>query len=176
MNAEPFSYKIAVSDVPHAGRRYDVEADEEARRRLAGALGIPEIGALSAELEVRPVHSGAFVVRGLLSASVIQTDVVTLDPVAQDLTEAIDLTLVAAETARDPGRGAAPGGGEEPDTFSNGRIDLGAIVSEYLALGLDPYPRAPGTNFATYVEDDTAGDASPFAVLAGLKKPGGSRP
>ena len=173
MSAEPFSYKIAVSDVPHAGRRYQVEADAEARRRLAGALGIPEISALSAELEVRPMRSGAFAVRGSLSASVVQTDVVTLDPVAQDVTEAIDLTLVAAEMATNAGQ---PGAGEATDTFSNGRIDLGAIMSEHLALGLDPYPRAPGTNFASYVEDDQAGDASPFAVLASLKKPGGSRP
>jgi hypothetical protein len=173
MSAEPFSYKIAVSEVPQAGRRYNVEADLQARQRLAGSLGIPEIGALSAELEVRPMRSGAFAVRGSLSASVVQTDVVTLDPVAQDVTEAIDLTLVAAERPRDAG---PPGGGEEPDTFSNGRIDLGAIMSEHLALGLDPYPRAPGTNFASYVEDDPTGDASPFAVLAGLKKPGGFQP
>jgi hypothetical protein len=173
MSAEPFPYKIAVSEVPQAGRRYDVEADEAARQRLAGALGIPEISTLSAQLEVRPMRSGAFAVRGSLSASVVQTDVVTLDPVAQDVTEAIDLTLVAAERDRDA---VPPGGGEEPDTFSNGRIDLGAIMSEYLALGLDPYPRAPGTNFASYVEDDPAGDVSPFAVLASLKKPGGSRP
>src|SRR5688572_20455611 len=140
MSAEPFSYKIAVSEVPHAGRRYHVEADEQARQRVAGALGIPEISALSAELEIRPMRSGAFAVRGSLSASVVQTDVVTLDPVAQDVTEGIDLTLVAAEPARGAGRDPAPGGGE--DAFSNGRIDLGAIVSEYLALGLDPYPRA----------------------------------
>ena len=173
MSAEPFSYKIAVSEVPQAGRRYNVEADLQARQRLAGSLGIPEIGALSAELEVRPMRSGAFAVRGSLSASVVQTDVVTLDPVAQDVTEAIDLTLVAAERPRDA---SPPGGGEEPDTFSNGRIDLGAIMSEHLALGLDPYPRAPDTNFASYVEDDPTGNASPFAVLAGLKKPGGFQP
>jgi uncharacterized metal-binding protein YceD (DUF177 family) len=176
MSAEPFSYKIAVSDVAPAGRRYNVQADDEARRRLAAALAIPEISAFSAELEVKPMRGGAFAVRGSLSASIVQTDVVTLDPVAQDVTEAVDLTLVAAETARDAGRGQAAGGGEEPDTFSNGRIDLGAIMSEHLALGLDPYPRAPGTTFASYMEDDPAGDASPFAVLSGLKKPGGSPP
>jgi uncharacterized metal-binding protein YceD (DUF177 family) len=173
MSAEPFSYKVAVSEIPHAGRHYSVEADEQARQRLAEALGIQQVSALSAELEVRPMREGAFAVRGSLSASVVQTDVVTLDALAQDVTEAIDLTLIAAERAGDAGR---MGGGEEPDTFSNGRIDLGAIISEYLALGLDPYPRAPGTNFASYVEDDPAGDASPFAVLAGLKKPGGSPP
>src|SRR5687767_2539043 len=99
MSPEPFSYKIAASEVPQAGRRYNVEADDEARRRLAGALGIPEVSALTAELEVKPMRGGAFAVRGSLSASVVQTDVVTLDPVAQDVSENIDLTLVAAETA-----------------------------------------------------------------------------
>ena len=35
----------------------------------------------------------------------------------------------------------------------NGRIDLGQLAAEFLALGLDPYPRKPGVEFAPVVED-----------------------
>jgi hypothetical protein len=61
--------------------------------------------------------------------------------------------------------------GEEngPDLYRNGRIDLGVIVSEHLALGLDPYPRAAETEFAGHVEDGSTSDPSPFAALARLK-------
>ena len=56
-----------------------------------------------------------------------------------------------------------------PDVYRDGRIDLGAIVAEHLALGLDPYPRSPGVAFDGHIEDDPAADPSPFAALAALK-------
>ena len=40
-----------------------------------------------------------------------------------------------------------------PSIYQNGRIDLGAIVAEHLALGLDPYPRTPGVDFPGHIED-----------------------
>ena len=33
---------------------------------------------------------------------------------------------------------------DPPDEIVNGRIDLGALTAEFLALALDPYPRKPG--------------------------------
>ena len=86
--------------------------------------------------------------RGTLTASVVQTDVVTLEPVRQEVSEAIDLTLVPAEDdslARSEGRSRSEvEDADERDVYRGGRIDLGAIVLEHLALGLDPYPRSPG--------------------------------
>ena len=43
------------------------------------------------------------------------------------------------------------------------------VTAEFLALGLDPYPRKPEADFA-YTED--AGKENPFAALAGLKAGG----
>ncbi len=42
---------------------------------------------------------------------------------------------------------------DPPDPIVNGRIDLGQLAAEFLALGLDPYPRKPGVEFAPVVED-----------------------
>jgi uncharacterized metal-binding protein YceD (DUF177 family) len=173
-----FSYQVLASDIPAAGKHYRVEADAEALGRLAETLGIPEVSSLSAEIEVRPVRGNALSVRGALAANVVQTDIVTLDPVAQEVNEAIDVTLMRAEDVEPRSRkkdvlvDAAEV--EGPELFRNGRIDLGAIVAEHLALGLDPYPRAPGVDFPGYVEDDPAGDPSPFADLAKLKGGGSS--
>jgi hypothetical protein len=173
-----FSYAVLANDIPPAGKRYHIEADIEARRRLAEALGIPEVASLIAELEVRPVRGSAFSVRGSLTAMVVQTDVVTLDPVAQDLKEEIDVMLMRAEDVdQRPKRKDAlvdAAEAEGPDLYRNGRIDLGVIASEHLALGLDPYPRAPGVDFTGHIEDDPSKDPSPFAVLAKLKGRGGT--
>jgi len=175
MTAEPLVFSIKAADVPAAGRSYHVRADEEQNAALAALLEIVAIEELEAELEVRPVSEGLSV-RGRLSASVVQTDIVSLEPIRQKVTEDIDVTLVPAEAAgarRKPDKllvDAAEADG--PDLYRNGRIDLGMIVREHLALGLDPYPRESGAVFLPYIEDDPAADPSPFAALSALKTDG----
>lgn len=177
MNPDPFSFRIVANDVPREGRRYHIVADEEQRRRLADAIGIPQIAALAADLEVRPIGGQSLTVRGALKASVVQNCVVTLEPFGQEVAEPIDLTLMRVE-AGPPGQHAKevlidPSEPDGPDLFHAGRIDLGIIVAEHLALGLDPYPRAPGVDFSGHLEDDPATDLSPFAMLAKLNKTDG---
>jgi hypothetical protein len=54
----------------------------------------------------------------------------------------------------------------------DGKLDLGAIATEFLLLAIDPYPRKPGAEFAPVKADDAS--AKPFAALEALKKrPGG---
>jgi hypothetical protein len=55
----------------------------------------------------------------------------------------------------------------DPEPLVGGKVDLGAIATEFLILGLDPYPRKPGAVFDPPPED-RASD-SPFAALAKLK-------
>ena len=97
MSSEAFSYPVLAADVPPQGRTYRVEADEQDRKRLAEALEIPEVRSLSAEVTVRPISGQSFSIRGTLAASVVQIDVFTLDPVAQEVSEKIDMTLMPAE-------------------------------------------------------------------------------
>ncbi len=52
---------------------------------------------------------------------------------------------------------------DAPDPLIDGAIDLRAIVSEFLTLGLDLYPRSPG---ATFQEPAPEGAKDgPFAAL-----------
>jgi uncharacterized metal-binding protein YceD (DUF177 family) len=174
MSAKPLSFSIRADEVPAAGRHYRVEATEAERRTLAEELGIPEVKALAADIDGRLLAEGAISLRGNLTASVVQTDVVTLEPVEQSVEEEVDLTLVPAEKAEEAPPGPVPAGSDEqesPELFQNGRIDLGALVGEHLALGLDLYPRAPGVEFSGHVEDDAA-ESSPFAALGKLRKDG----
>jgi len=173
MTGQPFSHPVSAGTIPSDGKHFRLQADAEARRRLAEKLGIPEVASLTAELELRPLRRGTFGLRGSVHAEVVQTDVVTLDPVAQLVAEEIDLTLLPAEEAESAGPAqGSPHDAEaaaDTDVYRDGRIDLGAIVAEHLALGLDPYPRAAGVAFDEHIEDDPAADPSPFAALAALK-------
>ena len=106
---------------------------------------------------------------GRVSATVGQICVVTLEPLENEIDESIDLVFM-------PARAFPLVGGAEvevpavdvPEELVGGGIDLGAIATEFLILGLDPYPRKPDATFqGSPVGDDAA---HPFAPLAALKK------
>ena len=53
-------------------------------------------------------------------------------------------------------------------------VDLGALAIEFLILGIDPYPRKAGAQFAAPAVEDAS--EHPFAALEALKKPlGGAK-
>ena len=110
-------------------------------------------------------------VTGQVKARVEQSCVVTLEPLENTVDEDIELLFL-------PGipEPRAEGEAEQnpPEPLVNGRIDLGAIATEFLVLGIDPYPRKPGVAFDAPMAD--ANGAHPFAALAALKKDqGGTR-
>jgi Large ribosomal RNA subunit accumulation protein YceD len=121
---------------------------------------------------------------------VTQVCVVTLEPFEHDVVEAVEVRFVAAPPSprvqgagKTRRRGAqdmdlappppAVEEGEEdpPDVIVDGRIDLGSLAAEFLALGLDPYPRKPGAEFAPVEPEPEPEAESPFAALEGLRKP-----
>jgi uncharacterized metal-binding protein YceD (DUF177 family) len=58
---------------------------------------------------------------------------------------------------------------DPPDVLEGDALDLGAYVVEHLTLEIDPFPRKPG---AAFVPPEPEPEASPFAVLKGLKDRG----
>jgi hypothetical protein len=52
--------------------------------------------------------------------------------------------------------------------LTGGMVDLGALATEFLILGIDPYPRKADAVFAGSSAGE--GPANPFAALAALKK------
>jgi uncharacterized metal-binding protein YceD (DUF177 family) len=168
----PLSHTVRVRDIPTGGKTYQLEAEADERAVLAENLGIPAVERLEAELEVLPVGNDGLRVRGRVDGDVVQTCIVTLDPVRQSVSETFDVTFLPEQESPDPGARTVlldPADDEELDFFSGGRLDLGPIVREHLALGLDPYPRKPDTGFQPHIEDDTSDRVSPFEGLRKLK-------
>jgi hypothetical protein len=116
-------------------------------------------------------------VAGRVSATVGQICVVTLDPIENEIEETVDLIFVpgAAPAAGDAaGREALDvATNEVPEPLVDDTVDLGAIATEFLILGVDLYPRKPEAVFqAPPIEDKTE---HPFAALATLRKGQGTR-
>jgi uncharacterized metal-binding protein YceD (DUF177 family) len=170
MTTLPFSRPFRVGDLSGAGTTVTLTATPSERQALAAEAGLVAIDALEAELTLRPTRHG-FTISGSLEATVVQTCVVTLDPFPAEVRESIDVRFVPASAAAEAGEEAIdPSAEDPPDVYEGDTVDLGALVAEYLVLGLDPYPRKPGAVFAPGPDDTPETQPpSPFAVLGKLK-------
>ena len=166
----PWIVPVAVEDIPETGLHVEIDAPEAARAGLTAVAGLRDLPRLSAVFDL--ARRGTRVrVTGQVSAQVGQTCVVTLEPMQTDVEEPIDLVFApspvgsphsSAETDQDAGDE------EPPEPLIDGQLDLGAIATEFLLLGIDPYPRKAGAEFMPPKADDTG--ARPFAALEALKK------
>jgi hypothetical protein len=171
-NAGSFSRMLEVDRVPEEGLDLTISADIDERQALADFDKIPAIGRLDAEFHIARRPQGSFNVSGEVRALVTQTCVVSLESFDSEIVEAIDVDFATPSDVQ-PGQSAAArpaeadfesaDGDDPPDPIIDGRIDLGALASEFFALGLDPYPRKPGVEFRP--ADAAENPISPFDVL-----------
>lgn len=153
---------VALDRIGGAGFEIVVEADPEELEALAHRLLIPAVNRLHCAFTLRRVSEGIIEAQGLLEAEVVQTSVVSAEPVVQTVSEAFEVQFV-------PSGAEAPDDDlEAPDQIPYGghALDLGEAAAEQLALALDPYPRNPGEE-----EPDPGPDSepSPFAALSRLR-------
>ncbi|MBB6309682.1 YceD family protein [Xanthobacter tagetidis] len=161
----PISRLVPVVEMPPSGIDLTLEPGEAERAALARHVGALALPAFRAVLHLAPEKASGVHVTGRVEASVTQACGVTLEPFDAPLAEEVDVHFVPAGTPV-----PEPEEGEEfdpPDEIVGGAIDVGALAAEFLALGMDPYPRKPGVVFEPPAEP--AGAASPFSALARLK-------
>jgi len=171
------SRPFRVADVPKGGTSVEIVADDAERARLAAAYGLICVERLEARLTLRPASGGGIKVRGHLSADVTYACIVTLDPVPGRVEEDIDVRFALAAAPQRRAREdieidlSLDANDDPPEPIVNGVADLGVLVAEFLALGLDPYPRAAGAELARPGPDGTGvpDRPSPFAALGSLK-------
>lgn len=176
----PWHVPIAVEDVAETGRHVDLAADADVRAAVARVARLRDLPRLEANFDLKRQGASGLHVVGRVSATVGQNCVVTLEPLANEVEETFDL-LFAPPPDRE--RRAAEADGQEaedaddenmheswnePEPLIGGQIDLGALATEFLILGLDPYPRKPGAVFQP-PQNATPGEG-PFAALGALKK------
>lgn len=171
-----FSRHITLAKVGPDGVTREISADAAELSALAERFGLVAIDALSATITLEQDEASHRVhLRGSLKAEVVQSCVVTLEPVASQVAGDLAVTYTTVDGAPEPVRDmaadddVAPGADDEPDFLDGDTIDLGEVVAEHLGIYLDPYPRRPGVVFSPDHEEDPA-QASPFAVLQDLKK------
>jgi hypothetical protein len=169
-----WSVPVVVEDIPETGRHIDIVADNATRQAIAQAAGIAALPRLEAGFDLTRLGSDGLHLVGRVSATVVQNCVVTLEPIESEIDEAVDLMFTPQPAPQtDAAALQSADAGDPPETLRDGAADLGAVATEFLLLGIDPYPRKPGAVF----DAPPAGDPSshPFAALAALKKGGNAK-
>ncbi|WP_029002364.1 YceD family protein [Azorhizobium doebereinerae] len=171
MTELPYSHVIPVADIPPHGLDLTLTPGEEVRATLARHLDISAVLSLSARLHLAQERADGARVTGVVKARITQVSVVSLEPFDDDVAEEVDVRFATADTiAREVANAPEDSDFDPPDLIENGAIDLGLLVTEFLALGLEPYPRKPGEVFEPYEESaESEAPVSPFAALARLK-------
>lgn len=164
-----FSVYVDLAELNRGPVIREVEASDAERQRLAKALDIDALHALSAKLTLSPWLDGAEV-RGRWTARIEQTCGVSLERFETELTGLFEVKVVPAGSPNAPQTAVEvdidPDAEDPPEVVENGRVDVGQLTVEHLALEIDPYPRKPGAAFEAPPEEQPP---SPFDVLRKLR-------
>jgi uncharacterized metal-binding protein YceD (DUF177 family) len=175
-----FSFVVHPSVIAPGGDRavYELEANGAQREALAHRFGFLDIEFFRATISLRRVRGGdGLRLQGHILARVVQSCVVTLEPVISDVDKQFELLLL--DDAAYDGETVDPEA--DVDLYSGDSVDIAEIAAEELALALDPYPRSPEAAAGTLgpggipPESEEQGDGKgtgyrPFEALAGLKR------
>jgi uncharacterized metal-binding protein YceD (DUF177 family) len=178
-NDVPFSYPVKVGHISANPVRIRLEANADELKGLAELWNVLSVEGLKAELQLTRWKRDGVKVKGELKCSLTQACVVSLEPVPSKIEESFEHVFVpegsklARIVANDEGEIVLdPDGPDIPDQFTGDTIDVGAVVVEFAALAIDPYPRKSDVDFAGFGDSNAADDKppSPFAALKDWKK------
>ena len=175
-SAPPWSVLLKADLIPETGLNRTIEATSDICAAVANLADVRAVTDLRATFNLS--RAGDVVhVSGRVTGKVGQNCVVTLEPLETAVDEPVDMLCAPV-----PAAGGAAGEerrrrteDEPPEPLIDGAIDLGAVATEFLILGIDPYPRKDGVEFEPLDADSEI--PHPFAALQALKKPsGGEKP
>ena len=158
---------VRAEDVPETGLHLILIATDEVRTNLAAFAGLRDLPRLEAVVDVVR-HGGGLRATGRVRATAGQSCIITLEPVETEIDEAFDVKFAPAGAADAGTSNNAGEAGDPPETMVDGTADIGTVATEFLLLGIDPYPRKPGAVFDRPADSVTG--EGPFAALAKLRK------
>ena len=171
-----FTRPIEVERIAGTPSHFKFDADPAERAALADRFGLVSLDRFHATFTLRRLRKDLIRVKGHISACLVQTCVVSLEPIPAEVAEDVELDF--SEGADDPvtemdlDAEAADG----PEPLSGGMIDLGEVAAEQLGLAIDPYPRKAGAEVPAEWAADPATEpapvskVNPFAALGKLTR------
>jgi uncharacterized metal-binding protein YceD (DUF177 family) len=173
------SHRVSVVRLPQAGMPVTLKADDKELKRLAKAFDLIDVTGFTAEMLVKKWRKDGVKVTGTVKADIVQSCVVTLEPINATVTNEIEAVFVPENSKLSRPQISGEGeiiidydGPDLPETFSGDTIDVGALAEEMFGLAIDPYPRKEGADFEFEDRGGTVEEKkpSPFAKLIDFPK------
>jgi len=151
------------------GFDFDIAPAPEEAAALARLLDSPAVRKLRFAGRLAPLAKGGWQLDARLGASVVQTCVVTLEPVTTRIDQTVRRRYEPEAGLRAAGLVVDPDEDDEVEPLGD-RIDLGLVAIEALALALPAYPRKQGATLGPAIAGTAAEEEpKPFAALAALR-------
>jgi len=186
-----FSRIVKAANVPPHGLHVTETATADECQALAGRYMIEAVKHFEVEADIKIWRKQGLHVKALMRAEIIQTCIVTLEAVENNIEERFEVFMLPEnmlashlKKANKTDKAEAIEDLDVPDVLVDGQCDIGELAAQYLSLALDPYPRKQGAQSA-YLDtmpEDSRGDSRaqaetgaedkshPFAKLAKLKR------
>lgn len=170
-----FSRRIAVASAEIDGLTFESIANADERSALARRFQLEAMERLSVTARLAVMADDRIRARVTFEADVVQSCVVTLEPVATTITETFSVDFAVADAVDTVEEIVFEFEDEDPpEAVVDGHIDLGEVVAQHLSTVIDPYPRHPEavvevTEAGENAKDDAPGGSHPFAALARLR-------
>ncbi len=182
-----WSHVVKADEVGSASLNLTLSPDEAQRTRLIRRLGLLALDDCEAQVKLKRQSGHMIHVTGEVRARIRHACVVTMEPVKGQVKESFDAwyadtaqAISLSKVKRDKellatkGEIEMPSEKDDPEAIIDGKIDVGELITQYLSLGIDPYPRAPGVEPADGEEgrsvyEDESVIKNPFAALKDWK-------
>jgi len=135
---------VAVSTIPRNGYQTTLTLNDDEKAAVCTFYNLLDVLRFEADITLTKRTTTKFIVEGRLRAKVF------LERKDEDGSLIISLE------------------DDIPDTYQGDKVELGVLVLEHLALGLNPYPQAEGAVLEEGADDGELRQ-NPFAGLASLK-------
>jgi hypothetical protein len=172
MNALPLQWTIEVNPNTGTAAAFHFEADAGELERLKNYVEVEDLLAFSADIKILPLAQGKVRAVGSFEAKLVQASVINLEPLSASVSDSFSVEYWPPEAISELNVETIDLETDPPEALVSGRVPIGALLSELLAISVDPYPRAEGDVFE-WSDGTWASEESPFAELVRLRKPDG---
>jgi uncharacterized metal-binding protein YceD (DUF177 family) len=168
----PLQRPYDLAKLSQTGTEVTIAAKAEDLPALARWAEVDAVTRFEARIELRKRSLARYDYDAELTADIVQSCVVTLEPVRFHIVRQVHRNLHVVQRRRPPENGGeltlAAGDDDVPEEIDSPHFDLAGPLLEELSLAIDPYPRAADVQFEPPAGSEPA-PKSPFAVLKQLK-------
>lgn len=166
-----FSFPLQIDELGHGEQSYSLRADKDQLEWLTKILQVPAVNSFQADMKLSfQKKKGLLNITGKVNANIGLISVISLEEFNKDYIADFSINYDTNAKYEDIYQDDEDINLDIPDIVIDGKIDLGDIAIEQIALVLEDHPRQDGETFDSIIEENETANNNPFAILAKLKK------